>query len=79
MVDAIREAEVKKYPTGRAFILRREIATSSYVFHAGMYVRAERDGKHTYTIWPPNQDFAYVIQVPRRMLRPVKRYARKPQ
>ena len=61
-----------------AFYLRRSIETSQYEFPAGKYVRAEREeGRRTYRIWPPGQEFAYVVGIPRRLLRPVKRYKRK--
>jgi hypothetical protein len=60
-----------------AFYLRRTVETIRYVFPAGKYVRAERDDDGSYRIWPPGQDFAYVVGIPRRMLRPVKRYRRR--
>lgn len=63
--------------TSRAFYLRRPVGTSLYEFPAGKYVRASRDSDGTYTIWPPGQEFAYVVGIPRRMLRPVKRYKRR--
>jgi len=61
----------------RAFYLRKPVETIRYVFHAGKYVRGERDSDGTYTVWPPGQEFAYVVGIPRRMLRPVKRYPRR--
>ena len=62
-----------------AFYLRETISTNCYVFPGGMYMRGEpEDSKgFTYRIWPPGQECAFVVGVPRRLLRPVKRYKRR--
>jgi hypothetical protein len=61
----------------KPYYLRRAVETIRYVFPAGKYIRAEREDDGTYRIWPPGQEFAYVVGIPRRMLRPVKRYRRR--
>jgi hypothetical protein len=56
----------------RAFRLRKAISTSDYDFHAGKYVRGSIEpGRRTYRIWPPGQEFAFIVGVYRRELRPV--------
>ena len=60
---------------GVALIVRRKIIGTQWAFEKGQRLRGERDPDGTWKVWPPHDEGAYLVQVPRWYVRLDRRRA----
>jgi hypothetical protein len=54
---------------GVALVVRRKIIGRCWTFEVGQKLRGERDADGTWTVWPPHDRSAYIIDIPRWYVR----------